>query len=122
MADDFLLFQRRLAGSSGSDEQQWQQWQQWQQRQRRQRQCGWCWRLRRRSARLWDVVACHVHVLSRVCPCMFARLFHAAPMHRTAVPDRDAGRLILQGIYVLGGPIGPFFSLVPQGRRGQLGL
>ena len=45
LADDFLLFQRRVTGSSGSNEQQWQEqrrdeheWQQWQQRQRRQRQ------------------------------------------------------------------------------------
>ena len=67
MADDFLLFQRRVAGSSGSDQQQWQhsgssghdeQWQQRQRRQRRQRQ--------RRQRRLWDVVVCQVYVLSAV--------------------------------------------------------
>ena len=63
------------------------------------------------AVRLWDVVACHVHVLSRVCPCMFARLFHAAapsPMHGRARPRRP-GRLILQGIYVFWVSNRPFF-------------
>ena len=55
------------SGSSGHDE----QWQQRQRRQRRQRQ--------RRQRRLWDVVVCHVYVLSAVILLVLERVYVLQP-------------------------------------------